>query len=123
MKKIHLLIIGAILSTLVGIARTYGGGLLISSHQNTTELGAGIALFIIGAFLTSTGICFLINLSQKERKIPIFVNLLTAGMIAFWLDGIINGFLLFGAPQLSGQILNAALVIWVLICLWAKGKE
>lgn len=123
----YLQIIGTLLAVFVGIGRAYGGFLLIYSHiyshAGITELGVGIGLLAVGILLMATGISFLINMSQKNPAPLVFKKILTAGMIAFWIDGIINGFLLFGAPQLSGQILNAALLAVVLLCLWLKPRH
>lgn len=120
MKRIHLNIIGTILSILTGAARAFGGFTLIASHSNGTELGAGIALAVIGAVLIVTGVNFLINMSQKNPRPQVFINILTVAIVAFWVDGIINGFLLYGAPQVSGQIINTVLLIVILLCLWSK---
>lgn len=120
MKRIPLLIIGSMLALLIGIARAFGGFTLLSSHANTTEVGVGAGLLTVGTWLIIFAIVFLINMSQKNPRPRIFIKALSAGMAAFWIDGIINGFLLFGAPQLSCQIINTALLIIVIACLWAK---
>lgn len=122
MRNLQLLIMGDILSIVVGIARAFGGFLLIRSHSDSKELCIGIILAIIGSFLTSAGIVFLINMSQKNPKTELFIKILTVGIVVFWIDGIINGFLLLGTPQLSGQIINTSLLFVILVCFWWKRK-
>lgn len=120
MKKIHFQIIGTLLAIFVGIVRAYGGFFLLRAHNDSTELGVGIALAIIGAFLIIAGICFLINMSQINSNPKLFCKILTIGIIAFWIDGIINGFLLYGSPQVAGQIINTTLTAVIILCLWGK---
>lgn len=120
MKRIHFHIIGSMLALFIGIARAFGGFTLLFSHANPTEAGVATGLVIVGAWLIIVAITFLINMSQKTQKPQMFIKALSIGMAAFWIDGVINGFLLYGAPQLSGQIINTSLLIIVLACLWAK---
>lgn len=119
MKGKYLQTVGSILALLVGIARGFGGFTLIYTHADGLETGVGVGLVIVGLWLILTAIALLVN----TRRQDIFRRALTAGVIAFWIDGIINGFLLYGAPQVSGQIINAAVSIIILLCLWAKGSE
>lgn len=119
MKGKYLQTVGAVLAVLVGIARGLGGFSLIYTHTDGLETGVGVGLVIVGLWLIITATALLAN----TRRQDIFRKALTAGVVIFWIDGIINGFLLYGAPQVSGQIINAAVSIIILLCLWAKGSE
>ena len=103
-----------ILAAIVGIARGIGGLSLVINHEDTSTILVGVGLLIVAILLMTSGILYAIKCSS------IFRNTLTIAIIFFWIDGIINGFILFGMPQLSGQIINIILVIIIMTCIWHK---
>lgn len=105
-------IIGGILASLVGIARGVGGLTLVFNPENMSSLLVGIGLLIVAVLLIVSGVLYAIKRSDIQRKA------ITIATIFFWIDGIINGFILFGAPLLSGQIINLILVFIILGCIW-----
>lgn len=105
-------IIGGVLAAIVGVARGVGGVSLLIHPESTSMLLVGCGLLIIAVLLLVSGIFYAVKRSIPTRKS------LTVASILFWIDGIINGFILFGSPQLSGQIINLILVILILVCIW-----
>lgn len=103
-------IIGGVLAALVGIVRGIDGLSLVIDSENTSTLLVGIGLLIVAVLLLISGILYAVKRSLSRRRS------LTIVTILFWIDGIINGFILFGSPQLSGQIINIAVLI--LACIW-----
>lgn len=98
-------ICGCGLAATVGAARTAGGVICINSAASGTEVGVGIGLIAAGLFiLVSIAMLWL-------KKSAFWLKMVSASVIIFWIDGIINGFLLFGSPQISGQIINLCCVI------------
>ena len=108
-------LVGAILAILVGILRGIGGVYLLTENPSAVDKGVGAVLVLIACWLIVSGVCLLVTRSDKWRK------LLAMGMIAFWIDGIVNGFLLFGRPLLSGQLINLVWTILVLLCVTSSG--
>ncbi len=95
--------------------------MLLSEPGSSGELTAGILLAVVAVWLMAGGIVFL------AKRTPAARNFLAAGVVAFWLGGIINGFLLYGAPQISGQIVNIVVAAIILLCLYrwsvCRGKK
>lgn len=112
MKRNYICIIGAILALITGIARGIGGATLFAGAS--LELTLGIGLLIVSIWLIISSISLIVKENINRKK------WLTAGILIFWIDGILNGFLLFGTPQLSGQIINLLIVVLILCCIWTK---
>ncbi len=110
-------VIGPAIAIFVGVARGAGAVILFSDDQGANARWAGTLLAVISLWLIVAGIVFLVKKTHAAR------NVLAAGMVAFWIGGIVNGFLLYGAPQLSGQIINIILTASVLVCVYLKPKE
>lgn len=108
----YLAVIGGILAVLVGIGRGIGGFSLAISSASSVEKAVGTGLIVVALWLIVTGGAFAIKRSISMRK------WLTVGVILFWVDGIVNGFILFGAPLISGQLINISLSALILICIW-----
>ena len=106
-----------VLAILVGVARGIGGLGLIALGGSTSGTMVGIGLVIVASWLIVAGICCLV------KKTPACYKWLIAGIVVFWLDGIINGFVLFGRPQLSGQIINAAMLLLIIFGSYRKIKS
>lgn len=102
-------ICGAILAYIVGVARIAGGVISINSSTSATETGVGIVLILVGLFIL---LCMTMLLIKRSMFWLVMVSL---SVILFWLDGLINGFLLFGHPQMSGQIINLCCVMVVVM--------
>lgn len=112
MKRDWICIIGAIVGFLTGIGRGIGGLTLLSGA--VTEIIIGSGLIVVAVWLVLSAIALMLRQDVSRKK------WLTAGIVIFWLDGIMNGFVLFGSPQLSGQIVNMAIVLTVVCCLWLR---
>lgn len=102
-------ICGATLTYIVGLARIAGGVISISSSTSPTETWVGIALIAIGLFIMISITMLLIKRSM------FWFTMLALSVILFWLDGIVNGFLLYGHLQRSGQIINLCCVLIILM--------
>lgn len=98
---------GISLAIIVGVARITGGVISILSPASLAEYGVGFGLLAVGAFLIFSAIMLWI------KKNAFWVNMLTLAAILFWLGGLINGFILYGQPQRSGQIINICCVICI----------
>lgn len=112
MRKRIRLSAGAFTALLIGIFRGLGALYLLTREGSARETGAGCGLGIIALWLILSGALLLSKRSLRRR------NLLLIGIAVFWLGGIVNGFLLFGAPQLAGQLINTLLCAIVLVCIW-----
>ncbi len=112
-------ICGSVLAYIVGIARIVGGIISISDGASATETWIGVVLIAIGLF-----ICLSITMLLIKRSMVWFM-MLALSVILFWLDGLINGFLLYGHPQMSGQIINICCVMAILMLSYpiAKGSN
>ena len=115
MKRDLICTIGAIVGLLTGIGRGIGGLTLLSG--TSLNLMLGIGLILIAGWLVLSAIGLIIKQDRVRKK------WLTAGIILFWIDGLVNGFILYGSPQLAGQIINLIIVAVVLVCLWARHKN
>ncbi|MDE5997747.1 MAG: hypothetical protein K2G77_06015 [Muribaculaceae bacterium] len=112
-------ICGAVLAYIVGIARVAGGIISISSGVSATETGVGAVLITVGLF-----ICLSITMLLVKKSMFWFM-MLALSVILFWLDGLVNGFLLYGSPRMSGQIINICCVMAILMLSYpiAKGNN
>lgn len=99
---------GCALAILLGLGRGFGGILALFNGASTTEKAVGSILAAIGLMLIISAISLLMT------KAPIWRKTLMAAVGLFWVDGIVNGFLLYGAPQLSGQLIN---LVWAAVIL------
>ncbi len=110
-------ICGAVLAYIVGIARIAGGIISISSGISATETWVGIVLIAVGLFI-------LFSTSMLLIKRTIFWFMMVAlSVILFWLDRLMNGFLLYGHPQMSGQIINICCVMVILMLSYSLVKN
>lgn len=123
MKKKYWLFVAAILMILIGILRGSGGmALLIRGRQLETTVpiiasdGAliivAIGLLIVALLLILTAINLMKNKSTTSWHLSWIV------LIFFFLDGLLNGYLLFGQPLDQGQRINIIAVILVGILLF-----
>jgi uncharacterized membrane protein len=130
MKRKYWLLAAAILMILIGILRGSGGmALLIRGRQLETTVpiiasgGAliivAIGLLIIALLLILAGINLMKNKSTTSWDLSWIV------LIFFFLDGLLNGFLLFGQPIDQGQRINiiAVLLIGILLFLGKPGLK
>ena len=102
-------ICGSVLAVIVGIARIVGGIISISSAASHTETWVGIGLIAVGLF-----ILFSITMLLIKRSM-FWLTMVSLSVILFLFDGLINGFLLFGHPQMSGQIINLCCVMVIIM--------
>lgn len=112
-------ICGSALAYIVGIARIAGGVISISSGVSATETWVGVVLIAVGLFILLSMTMLLI------KRTMLWFMMLALSVILFWLDGLVNGFLLYGHPQMSGQIINICCVMIILMLSYpiAKGSN
>ncbi len=110
-------ICGAVLAYIVGIARIAGGIICISSSLSVTETWVGIVLIAVGGFILLTTSMLLI------KRTVVWFMMMALSVILFWIDGLVNGFLLYGHPQMSGQIINICCVIVILMLCYSHVKN
>ncbi len=110
-------ICGAALAYIVGIARIAGGVISISSSTSATETGVGVVLILVGLFIL---LCMTMLLAKRSM---FWMTMVALSAILFWLDGLVNGFLLFGHPQMSGQIINICCVMAILMLSYSLVKK
>ena len=110
-------ICGSVLAYIVGIARIVGGVGSINSSTTSTETWVGIGLISIGLFIILSITMLLL------RRSMFWLTMLSLSVILFWLDGMINGFLLFGHLQMSGQIINLCCVMAILMLSRSIARE
>ncbi len=108
----HKHVIGVAITLLIAAARGAGGLILLTDYSDSNKLVAGIILAVVSMWLFIASIMFLTTRSNTSRYG------LIGGVVAFWIGGIINGFLLFGCPQSSGQTINLAVAVIAVIFLY-----
>ena len=122
MNRKYFLTIASIIMMLVGVLRAFGGiALLKKGNQLNTEIPiiasemqifiVAIGLLTIGVLLVSAAINLVRNNSKRSWNICWFT------LLIFLLDGLLNGFLLFGQPLDQGQKINLIAIILVGILL------
>ena len=123
-KKPISLIIAVLLMIILGLARGIGGIILLIQGKSTLSniktnetvlIYLAIGLILIGIFevISAVGIYFL---KRKFWSLGVFVTVL------FVIDGMINGYFLFGKPGDQGTIINLFFAIIIIIFLF-KGKK
>lgn len=126
MKK-YALTIASFLMIIVGLLRGMGGLALLSDGKNL-DLGypvtASPAAIDVAAYSLLV-VCFLLILSGLAltiRRIRATWILSWVSTVLFLIGGAVNGFLLFGHPLGSGQLINLAISCVIGACLFI-GKE
>ncbi len=123
MNKKYWLKIAAVIMVLAGIIRAIGGiALLLKGDRLDTEITmiasdteiyiVAICLLIIGILFVYAAINLLRDYSQKSW------NLCWIVLLLFILNGLLNGYLLFGQPLDQGQKINFVIVIIIGVFLF-----
>lgn len=123
-------IIASILMIFIGLVRGIGGFLLIL-HGNSVDAGPRITAsecqtLLLGIGLIIVFILFLTSaflLIIQKSKIGWILSWIAIAI--FLLGGIINGFVLFGKPNIQGQIINvlASVLIGINLILGKVSKK
>jgi len=130
MKGKYRLMIAAILMILIGILRGSGGmALLIKGKQLETIVpivASDCALIIVAIGLLIVALSLIlaaINLIKNNSTTGWYLSWIV--LIFFFLDGLLNGYLLFGQPLDQGQRINivAVLLIGILLFLGKPGLK
>lgn len=126
MKK-YALTIASFLMIIIGLLRGMGGLALLADRENldlSLPLTASPAEADAAAYslLVVCGLLVASGLSLTVRRIRATWRLSWASVLLFLIGGAVNGFLLFGHPLSSGQILNLAISCMIGACLFI-GKE
>ena len=122
MKNRYQVAISSLLMIFIGLFRSIGGiSLLLGGDQLDTKVpilasagqlnGVGIGLLTVGILLIVSAAYFWRRLTRRSWL------LCWIALIIFLLDGLVDGFILFGQPLAQGQIINlsAAIIIGILL--------
>ena len=122
MKNRYQVAISSLLMIFIGLFRSIGGiSLLLGGDQFDTKVpilasagqlnGVGIGLLTVGILLIVSAAYFWRRLTRRSWI------LCWIALIIFLLDGLVDGFILFGQPLAQGQIINlsAAIIIGILL--------
>ena len=111
-RKIYLYMAGSLM-IIVGLLRGFGGFLSLTNgvetvNENTvtwktTVAGSGLLLV---ALLLIVSACLLFIKRNKTAWIVSWISI-----CLFIIGGLVNGFLLFGKPQIDGQIINWSICV------------
>ena len=104
-------ICGCILALFVAFARLAGGAYSLFTSTSVSETEVGIGLLVVSSLILLSIIMYWL------KRTALWHKMINVSMILFWLDGILNGFLLFGTPQISGQIINLCCTLAVIFLL------
>lgn len=108
---------------LVGAVRLLGGAALVAKGAAVGNVVAsnGAARTIGGlmALIAATVVVAGIGVAVSRRGWWRF-GAISVGML--WADGILNGFVLYGAPQPSGQAINLVVASILIALLYRVGK-
>jgi len=119
MKVPKSILIGAFLMILLGLGRGYGGIALIKGGNTFATIEtSNVTIRILGTILILIGILEIISaigILRLKRRFWISGVIVT---IAFVIDGVINGYFLFGSPGLLGAIVNSAVAAVIIFCLF-----
>jgi len=122
MKKRYQVTASSLLMIIIGLLRSFGGiSLLKQGNQIDTKVpiiassgqlnGVGTGLLIVGILLIVAAVYFWSSLTRRSWFIC------WIALTVFLLNGLVNGFVLFGHPLAQGQIINwgAAIIIGFLL--------
>jgi hypothetical protein len=126
--KRYFLYLAADLMIFVGIFRGIGGvSLLLKGASVKTDVSisatgsqtllVGIGLVVVLFFMIAAGV-----LLMKHRSYKWWIMSWIA-TVFFLIDGLINGFILFGAPSFQGQVINIVAALLIFISLVIGKKE
>lgn len=113
--------LGAVLALLLGLVRAAGGAVLVATGPDldpairatpAATAATGGVLVLLGAFLVVTAIGVL---RRRRSALPWIV----AGVVAFVIDGVVNGAVLYGRPGHGGTLANVAAATVILSLLFA----
>lgn len=113
--------VGGVLLVALGLVRGLGGTLLLLHGSGldpevlappAVTAGVGWGLVGIGALAVASGVLALLGIRRADVLGAVTV-------IAFLIDGALNGWLLFGRPGAAGTALNLAAGALIVGFLWA----
>ncbi len=115
---------GAALLVLVGAARSLGGIILIL-HGRAADpaiLAGPSTVLLLGAILAAVGVLGILSgIGAWRRNRLAWIGGIGFSLL-FVLDGLLNGWLLFGAPRPIGTLSNA-IVVAVTLALLVPGRR
>lgn len=116
MKKKTFLSIASVLMIAIGILRGLGGislflkGNSLETNQRIIANELQIKMVAIGLIIVCILLIYAaVALLWKNTKKAWYISLLV--LVLFFINGIINGYLLFGQPVAQGQMINIITVI------------
>lgn len=104
---------------LVGALAMVARGAEVTSEVAAGDLGVralGVLMLVIASGGVGAGIGIFSN-ARRWWRTGIWAT------VALWADGVLNGFVLFGAPRPGGQALNAAVAILLITSLVVVGRR
>ena len=120
MKELRYLRAGALLMLLLGLARGIGGLMLMTrGAMPDPKIRAGGAEIVATAVvLLLLGLSLVVSAAgvfRRQRLAWLVGAVLT---VAFVLGGVVNGFVLYGRPQMAGTLGNLVVAAAIILCLW-----
>ncbi len=119
MQKQLFLIVGSVLMILLGLARGVGGFVLLTKGAATDPniQATGSAVSTVGIFLLVLGLALVVAAVGVLRRRYSFWLVGAICTVAFVVDGVINGYVLYGQPGDQGTIVNVIAAAFILACL------
>ena len=124
MNPRRILTLAGVLMILLGLARSAGGIVLLSqgAAADPSIRASDATCAAVGGFLLALGaglILSAVGVLRRHRR----AWLLGIGFtVAFVVDGMVNGYLLYGRPGDQGTVVNVVAATLILICLFAGAK-
>ena len=123
-KKPVTILITVVLMILLGLARGLGGVVLIMDGKSvypetTASPNALVILGIILLVICISEIVAAVGIYALNNKYRIFGFVAT---ILFFIDGLLNGYVIFGSPQGGGTAANSVYALIIIAFLVMSGK-
>jgi len=124
MKPRKALRLAGVLMILLGLARTAGGVVLLSqgAAADPNIRASDSTCAAVGGFLLALGaglIVSAVGVLRGRRRAWLLGIIFT---VAFVVDGMVNGYLLYGRPGDQGTIVNVIAATLILICLFVGAR-
>lgn len=124
MNPRRILTLAGVLMLLLGLARSAGGIVLLSQGAAADPIirVSDFACAVVGGVLLALGaglIVSAIGVLRRRRRAWLLGIVLT---VAFVVDGMVNGAVLYGRPGDQGTVVNVIAAALILTCLFAGAR-
>lgn len=114
------LLLGGVMMILLGIARGAGGAILLvqGPAADPAIQASRSAVVVLGGLLTALGVGLVgsaVGVLRRRRRAWHWGTWL---VVAFVIDGLVNGYVFFGSPGDRGTIVNLVAAALILTCLF-----